>query len=89
MAIVIEGMTSCSICGQLIEAEADIVMSPHFIWDEDHPLWRYSDSGMHRSCFLSWDFADQFRSAYNEIWPKIMPQHPREMLADGTIMDIS
>jgi len=87
MAIVVEGKTGCSICGQLIEAGADIVTSPHFIWDETHPLWRYSDSGMHRSCFLSWDQADQFRTAYNEAWPQLMPLHPREMLADGSIVD--
>jgi hypothetical protein len=63
-------------------------MFPHFIWDEAHPLWRFSDSAMHRTCFAGWDQAGQFRGIYNEVWPKIMPNHPREMRSDGTIIEL-
>lgn len=63
-------------------------MFPHFIGDEAHPLWRFSDSAMHRSCFKGWSHVEEFRSAYNEIWPKIMPNHPREMRPDGSIIDL-
>ena len=88
MAIVIRGKTGCSICDEIFAADDDIVSTPHFIWNEGHLLWRFSDSGMHRSCFLTWEHAHAFRSEYNANCPKIMPSHPREMLADGSIVDL-
>ena len=87
MAIVVRGKTGCSICQNIFGADDDIVSTPHFIWNESHPLWRFSDSGMHRSCFIAWPHADAFRAEYNATWPKIMPRHPREMLANGSIVD--
>lgn len=87
MAIVIRGLTDCSICGKVLEAGAELVMTPHFIHDELHPLWRYSDSGMHAACFAAWEHAEDFRAAFNAIWPTLMPDHPREMLADGRIVE--
>ena len=88
MAIVVRGKTGCSRCGAVFTGSDDIVMFPHFIWDEADPLWRFSDSAMHRRCFVDWDQAEQFQRAYNEIWPTIMPNHPREMQSDGTIVEI-
>jgi hypothetical protein len=63
-------------------------MFPHFIWDKAHPLWRFSDSAMHRACFAGWDQAAQFRGIYNDVWPTIMPNHPRQMRSDGTIIEL-
>ena len=87
MAIVIEGVTTCSICDELLTGD-DLVMFPHFIQDDCHPLWRFSDSGMHRRCFTKWEHAPAFRAAYAVFWPKLVPHHPREILADGTIVDL-
>jgi hypothetical protein len=87
MAIILRGKTLCSICGQtLLDGEA-IVASPHFIHDEHHPLRKFSDSGMHRTCFIGWSKATAFRAAYHELWPKLVPNHPRSMMEDGTIVD--
>lgn len=88
MAIVVGGKTKCSVCGHIIAGSDDIVMFPHFIWDEAHPLWRFSDSAMHRRCFADWDQAERFQSIYNETWPEIMPNHPRKMQSDGTIVEL-
>lgn len=88
MAIVVEGKTGCSLCGVIMARADDIVMFPHFIWDETHPLWRFSDSAMHSRCFADWSEAEQFRRIYNETWPTIMPNHPREMQPDGTILEL-
>jgi len=88
MAIVIAGKTGCSLCGAIFAGTDDLVMFPHFIGDVAHPLWRFSDSAMHRACFARWDQAEQFRGIYNEVWPAIMPNHPREMRADGTIVEL-
>lgn len=65
MAILIIGKSECSICGKTLNESDDIVATTHFIHDQDHPLWRYSDSGMHRSCFLSWEHRLQFVTLYN------------------------
>jgi hypothetical protein len=88
MAIVMRGKTRCSICGDVITDGHDIVSTPHFLWDEAHPLWRFSDSGMHQRCFAGWEHAAEFRDTFNELWPKLMPSNPREMLPDGSIVEL-
>jgi hypothetical protein len=85
MAIILLGKTTCSLCNQLLRGDEDILGFPHFIHDPLHPLWRFSDSGMHKECFLSWENAEAFRNLYNELWPKLVPQHPRRMRDDGEI----
>jgi hypothetical protein len=87
MAIVIRGKTMCSLCDAILSDTDDIVMFPHFISVQTHPLWRFSDSAMHRSCFAGWPQAESFRAAFNEMWSKQMPRHPREMTADGSIIE--
>ena len=67
MAIIILGASNCSLCNDLLLEDQDIVSFQHFIQDQDHPLWRYSDSGMHRKCFLSWESKKEFRVAYNKM----------------------
>lgn len=87
MAIIIENVSQCSLCGEILSGE-DFLSFPHFIQDDAHPLWRYSDSGMHRLCFVAWDHAEAFRSAFNTISPELWPNHPREMGADGLIVEV-
>lgn len=41
-------------------------MTTHFIADSNDPLWRYSDSGMHKTCFLKWEHRQDFIKKYNE-----------------------
>jgi hypothetical protein len=87
MAIVIIGKTGCALCGSIFAASDDVVMFPHFIRDQAHPLWRFSDSAMHHACFADWDQREQFRGIYNEV-STIMPNHPREMQPSGTIIEL-
>ena len=89
MALIIQGKIPCSICGNTIGAgDESTVATPHFIHDSVHPLWRYSDSAMHQPCFLAWGHHDAFRDAYNVLWPLLLPNHPRQMLDDGSIVPI-
>lgn len=88
IAIVVRGKTACSLCGRLISETDNTVMFPHFLWDDTHPLFRFSDTAMHRRCFVGWEDAKQFRMIYNTRWPEIMPTHRREMLADGSIVEL-
>lgn len=87
MAIIIAGASKCSICDAVLARGEDVIGTPHFIHDSSHPLWPFSDSGMHRACFLAWPKASEFRAAYNDLWNREVPDHPREMLRDGTIVD--
>ena len=65
MALILCGKTECSICGVIIKDGDTIVATTHFLRDPNDPLWRFSDSGMHRSCFLAWPLRDTFVERYN------------------------
>jgi len=85
MGIILLGKSTCPRCNQLLREGEDILGFPHFIHDQSHPLWDFSDSSMHKECFLNWEKAGEFRDLYNELWPKLVPQHPRRMHNDGEI----
>jgi len=65
MALIMRGVTECSLCGSVLEKNAEIVATSHFIHDENDPLWRFSDSGMHRECFLNWEHREVFVRRFN------------------------
>jgi hypothetical protein len=66
MALIFPGKTECSICGVVINDNEDTVATTHFIADPNDPLWRFSDSAIHKSCFLSWKQRQNFVKKYNE-----------------------
>jgi len=86
MAIIIRGKTNCSICGSLIVEGDDLVATQHFIQDQSNPLWRYSDSAMHRSCFIGWNGAEPFRATFNQLCGEPGALRPMQMLEDGTVV---
>ena len=86
MALIILGKTECSICGIVIEDRKEIVSTTHFITDQNDPLGRFSDSAMHKSCFISWK-QETFIKKYNEtigtaVWGNKTHHY---MQADGRI----
>ncbi len=72
MALIFFGETECTICGVIVNDDDDIVTTTHFISDSSDPLWRFSDSAMHKSCFLNWQHKQNFINKYNEIIGKIV-----------------
>jgi hypothetical protein len=66
MALILLGKTECSLCGGVLKEDDDIVATTAFINDRDDPLWPFSDSGMHKACFLAWDQRSKFVKKYNE-----------------------
>ena len=52
MAIIINGKSKCAICGKLINKDEAAIGFPHFIQDENSPLFFFSDRGFHENCFL-------------------------------------
>jgi len=66
MALIYKGI-KCSICHKVIEDLHDIVATTHFIFDQNDPLWPYSDSAMHPACFSAWALRDEFVARYNDF----------------------
>ena len=62
MAIIITGKTTCSICDEVLEEGQEVYATSAFLRSE-HPLWRFSDSGMHWDCFENWAHRADFVEA--------------------------
>ena len=87
VALILFGKTECSLCGNVFMAGDEIVATSHFIADRDDPLWRFSDSAMHRSCFLAWDRREAFVAKFNQLVGGITFGNGtyHRMESDGTI----
>jgi hypothetical protein len=87
MALIVLGSTRCPLCNQLLQEGQDIVATTAFINAKDHPLWRYSDVGMHRACFRRWEHREFFASVFNDACGAEMSENgkPYRMDASGAI----
>jgi hypothetical protein len=65
MALIYSGMP-CAICGEPLDIHGPRVATTHFIGDETDPLWRFSDTAMHYSCFQEWKHREEFVKKYND-----------------------
>ena len=54
MAMVFIGQTECPICGEVLVV-GDKIWSLPPISNTNHPLWKYFDVGLHKSCYENWD----------------------------------
>jgi hypothetical protein len=87
MAILFFGRTRCALCNEILNQGDDIVATSHFIGDPNDALWRFSDAGMHRSCFSTWDLRMRFVDKFNEIvGPMTWGDRSYKFMAeDGTV----
>ena len=58
--------TMCAICENDLSRKDDNVTTSRFIADRTHPLYRFSDTVMHRACFMSWEHREAFVQSFNE-----------------------
>lgn len=65
MALIIRGSSLCALCETLLLADEDILAFPAFIAERSDDLWRFSDSAVHSSCFLTWERRNQFVERFN------------------------
>ncbi len=72
------------------EENDEIVATGHFIADSTDPLWRFSDAGMHKDCFLGWDQRQEFIDKYNETIGSITWGNGtyHQMKDDGAIVSL-
>ena len=66
MALIDFGSTECPLCFHVINRKDNIVATTAFLKDEADPFWHYSDTAMHKKCFMSWDKRQEFIAKYNE-----------------------
>lgn len=69
MPLVLRGKSTCSLCGLVLESDQIVGLPP--VLPPDHPLWRFSDSAMHESCYENWRHRDYFKSVLRkrgELW---------------------
>ena len=79
MALLLNGMTVCGICGKPIHDE-DCVAFPAFL-PEAHPLWKYSDGVFHAACFGEDPLRESVQKVYAE-WRAIWDSRPRNLRTD-------
>jgi len=63
MALIILDSSTCSICGKTLK-ESDAIIGWKAFLKKDHKFWKYSDAGMHQSCFYKWEQKDEFEKLY-------------------------
>jgi hypothetical protein len=90
MALIVSGITKCALCDSVLKMDDAIVATSHFIADLQHPLYRFSDAAMHKTCFLDWDQRQTFVDLFNQIiggitWGNGTNQFMRD---DGTIVSL-
>jgi hypothetical protein len=67
MALIFLGQSRCALCDTILTETDQIVATSHFIADRQHPLWRFSDAGMHQTCFLVWEQREAFITLFNQV----------------------
>lgn len=72
--------SSCALCEQPLSNP--IFATSHFIADQTHDLYRFSDAAMHWDCYSRWPHQSRFASMFFEAnvkrleidpWPKYWP----------------
>ncbi len=70
MALIIEGRTLCSFCGNPIQAASEATAFPAFLPPE-HRLARFSDAAFHTACFAACPEREDVEAVlmkYRRIW---------------------
>jgi len=65
------------------------VATSHFITNPADALHRFSDAGMHRACFLRWEYREVFVKRFNDTAGRHVSGNGRvrHMESDGTIVE--
>jgi hypothetical protein len=90
MALIFRGKTKCALCDGVLKVDDAIVATSHFIADIQHPLYRFSDATMHKTCFLNWDQRQSFVDLFNQIVGGIIFGNgtSKHMRDDGAIVSV-
>lgn len=82
MPIVLNVKTHCVVCGKSLLESDDVILTLAFIADPEDPLWKYSDAGFHRQCFLECPSRPEIVQRFNETSAVLKPE-------DGPLLRLS
>ena len=84
MAIIMEGLTSCPICGSTDLSKPYTATSGVF-FDEGDELWRYCDAPLHLECLEHWQHRERFARGYFDLWRDQVTQGNGVLLAESPL----
>ncbi|NRD52826.1 hypothetical protein [Corallococcus exiguus] len=67
MAIIMEGLTSCPICGST-DLSKPYTATSGVAFPEGDELWRYCDAPLHLECLAHWPHRERFSRGYFDLW---------------------
>ncbi len=70
MTLTLVDHSRCSLCDEAFGPADDVVAATAFVDDPDSDLFPFSDTAMHRTCFIAWPERGRFVAAYNEHFAK-------------------
>jgi len=82
MALFNPGVSECPICNRVLYNNDARIGTSMFINDRKDKFWRYSDSCMHKQCFMNWELRKEFIERYNKAQSNYI------MNDDGTLTRI-
>lgn len=65
MALIFLGSSKCSICNKVLNVDDEVIGLPP-ISDTGHPLYKYFDTGIHKSCYETWDKKEEIEALANK-----------------------
>lgn len=80
MAIIIQGLTGCAICGGALDRPFTATSGCAFV--KSHSLFRYCDAPLHLSCLERWPFREEFSSGYFHLCKEDAKGRPGGLLLD-------
>ncbi|MGE6760612.1 hypothetical protein ACQKGO_21515 [Corallococcus interemptor] len=84
MAIILEGLTSCPICGSTDLSKPYTATSGAF-FDEGDELWRYCDAPLHLDCLEHWPHRERFSRGYLDLLRAEAKQGNGVLLAEAPL----
>jgi hypothetical protein len=88
MALLFRGLTTCPICGEVIDEHDLVVMFPHFVANENDPLYRFTDGVFHERCFDRDPDGARALAILDETNRRLGPGHRTCAVCSGTISDL-
>jgi predicted nucleic acid-binding Zn ribbon protein len=75
MALLVRGVSTCPICGRVIEADDAVVSFPAFVANSKDPLHRFSDASFHERCIEQDPDGRRAQAVAHEVIDRLGPGH--------------
>lgn len=86
MAIIFENLSTCPLCGTILNDEREFMLFPHFISNIHDPMSQFSDRGIHLDC-LDKHPLKQDALLFTEEYHKVLPSPKSRSSIDGKLIE--